>query len=361
MVNAAKIERTEMHTDIERKKQTIAVVGLGLIGASLALALKDTYRIIGCARSRETEAYALSHGIVDEICPVRDMRGADCVIACTPLWVLRQTVQEVYDAVGDTAIITDVGSVKELLKGLPGRLVGGHPMAGTEHSGIEACKRHLFENATYCVVPYENSREKDVVFVENLARCVKAEPLRISAEEHDRAAAVYSHMPHLAAYALSQTAIDGDVSVAGSGFMDTTRIAGSDPAFWTEVCKLNRENVLRATRAYIGELNGLCDLLQNESYPELCARLTMAQQKRKALAASRTAAAELTLFVDVKDEVGSIGGVVSLLIRSGVNIGNMRILNSREGVGGALLLEFATQKDVQAAKKALSDARYTIG
>ena len=150
-----------MHTDIERKKQTIAVVGLGLIGASLALALKDTYRIIGCARSRETEAYALSHGIVDEICPVRDMRGADCVIACTPLWVLRQTVQEVYDAVGDTAIITDVGSVKELLKGLPGRLVGGHPMAGTEHSGIEACKRHLFENATYCVVPYENSREKD--------------------------------------------------------------------------------------------------------------------------------------------------------------------------------------------------------
>ena len=87
----------------------------------------------------------------------------------------------------------------------------------------------------------------------------------------------------------------------------------------------------------------------------------MAQQKRKALAASRTAAAELTLFVDVKDEVGSIGGVVSLLIRSGVNIGNMRILNSREGVGGALLLEFATQKDVQAAKKALSDARYTIG
>ncbi|MDE6399019.1 MAG: prephenate dehydrogenase/arogenate dehydrogenase family protein [Clostridiales bacterium] len=266
-------------------RPVIGVVGLGLIGASLCMALRGKYRVAGCSRRRETEAYALQKGMIDEIVAVRDMRGAvDCVVVCSPLWTLCDTVREVYDAVGDSAIITDVGSVKGVLQGLPGRIVGGHPMAGNEHSGIRAAKRNLFAGATYCVVPYENSREEDIRFVERLARDAGANPLLLSAREHDRLAASFSHLPHMAAYALAEAALrENDGAVAGGGFYDSTRIAASDPAFWTEVFRCNRENVLRAADGYLHELTALRDLLAREEYGALQERLAQAQSKRKAL------------------------------------------------------------------------------
>lgn len=342
------------------KKQSVAIVGLGLIGASLALALRDKYHIVGCSRSRKTEEYALSRGMAHEICPIDKLRGVDCVVVCTPLWVLKDTVKAVYESVGDSAIITDVGSVKGILKGMPGRIVGGHPMAGTEHSGIEAAKEHLFENACYCIVPYENSANKDVEFVTEIARAVRAKPILLTCEEHDRLAADFSHMPHAAAYALAETSVGDNVSIAGSGFMDCTRIAGSDPDFWTEVFKLNRDNVLCSLNSYMSELNKMRKLMEKGDYDALKEILKSAQSKRNKLAAARSADSDLSLSVDVKDEVGSIGAVASLLMRGGVSIANIRILDSREGVGGALMLEFPTVYDAKAAKAALKDAGYAV-
>ncbi len=343
-----------------KKTETVAIAGLGLIGASLSLALKSRYKIAGCDCDKSTEQYALRRGIIDEIRPIEKFAGVSCVFACTPLSVLADTVRAAVAAVRDTAIVTDVGSVKGLLNGIEGRIVGGHPMAGTEHSGIEAAKPHLFENATYCVVPYENSRPEDVEYVANIARKIKAKPIILTAEEHDRLAAYYSHMPHLAAYALSNSAIDENLSVAGSGFMDSTRIACSDSRFWAEVCRLNGDNVLRALNEYICELSELQALLKLGDYSKLENRLREASEKRKALSAARGYNSLLSLCVDVKDEVGSIGGVVSLLIGGGVNIANLRILDSREGVGGALMLAFETRRDCESALRILTDAGYSV-
>lgn len=343
-----------------QQKQVVAIVGLGLIGASLALALRGKYRVAGCSRSRATERYALERGIVDEIRPVDRLKGVSCVVVCTPLSALRDTVKQVYDVVGDESIITDVGSVKGLLCGLPGRIVGGHPMAGTEHSGINAAKRHLFENAVYCVVPYPQSRSQDVEFVKELARAAKAKPLEISAEKHDRLVAYYSHMPHMAAYALSGTAIGEDVSIAGSGFMDSTRVACSDPDFWTEVFRLNRDNTLSALDGYISVLNDMRGMLADNDYSALNSALADACSRRKTLAAARVADSGHTVTVDVLDEVGSLGAVASLLAESGANIANIGILDSREGIGGALVLSFTTPRDASLARKALTAAGYCV-
>lgn len=340
--------------------KSIAVVGLGLIGASLALGLKPYYRVIGYDNSEETCSYAIKHKVVDVISPIKDFSGVECVIVCTPVSTVRDTVISVYNAVGDTAVITDVGSVKRNLAGCPGRIVGGHPMAGTEHSGIAAAKPHLFENACYCVVPYERSTDSDVRYVCELAKLVKAIPLVLSAEEHDKAVADYSHAPHLIAYALSSSAIGDNLTVAGSGFMDTTRIAGSDEAFWSEVCRLNRQNVLNSLDKFSSDLQNLRRHLINEDYEALRAELGSARAKRKTLSAMRGADSDLNIFVDIKDEIGSIDGVVKLLCAGGVNIANIKILNSREGVGGALSITLGTVKDARAAAQILSGAGYTV-
>ncbi len=341
-------------------KTKIAIVGLGLIGGSLALALKERYYVIGCSKNPQTEQYALKCGMVDEIRPISKLKGVDSVIVCTPLSVLKETVRKVYAVVGDSAVITDVGSVKGLLKGEKGRIVGGHPMAGTENSGIAAAKPHLFENAYYCIVPYENSAPADVEFVTRIAAAVKAKPVALSAEEHDLLAAKYSHMPHMCAYALSESVIGGNLSIAGSGFMDSTRIACSDPEFWTEVFRLNRLNTLTVLDSFMSALGDMRDKLESEDYAGLRERIIRARDKRVELSAARNIESDYALTADVKDEVGSIGAVTALLVRGGVSIKNMNILNSREGVGGALRLEFASLHDSQIARRILSDAGYSV-
>lgn len=333
---------------------------MGLIGASLALALRGKYRIVGVDSDKSTCDYALKHGIVEEIRTIESLRGVDCVIVCTPLKVLRDTVLRVYEAVGDGALITDAGSVKGNLLSLPGRIVGGHPMAGTEHSGIAHAKPHLFEHAYYCVVPYENSRSQDVETVCEIARAAGAEPVIISPIEHDEAVAAYSHAPHIAAYALSASAIGESATLAGSGFSDCTRIALSDPDFWAEVCRLNRENTLSALDKYISELNGMREALRGEDYGLLREKMRSANIKRKNLSLAREFDSSLTLTVDVLDEVGSIGAVTAAVMKAGVNIANIRILDSREGAPGALMLEFATRRDSAAAIKALVSAGYAV-
>jgi prephenate dehydrogenase len=262
------------------QKRTVAVVGLGLIGASLALALKGKYRVWGCSRSPETEELALSRGYIDEVRAIENLRGADCVVICSPLDSVKQAAERVYEAVGNTAIITDAGSVKSMLEGLSGRVVGGHPMAGNEKSGLHAARADLFENAYYCVVPYKNSLPADVEFVKEMASAAGAKPVVLSAKEHDSLAADYSHMPHMCAYAMSLAAIGERVNIAGSGFLDSTRIACSNPDFWTEVFRLNRENTLESLGKFTESFEKMKKLLEREDYGALRDMLAAARQKR---------------------------------------------------------------------------------
>lgn len=335
------------------------VAGLGLIGGSIASALKKQgCRVVGVENDPDVSAFALSGGIVDEIGGVEALRGSEAVFVCVPLGVTREATEKIIAAVGDETLVTDVASVKGMMTGVGGRFVGGHPMAGTEKSGIAAARAHLFENAFYAVVPYENTSEADVKYMCELVRSFGAKPVVMSAAEHDGRASEVSHLPHIIAYALTGYALKAD-GFAGTGFTDTTRIAASDPGLWTDVAFLNRDNLLRDMRGYEKEFSKYVTALENGDREGLRGLIAAAREKREALTLRRVYQNEYTLDLDVKDRPGAIAKVSELLAENGVNISGIQIINSREGVGGALRIAIRSEAEYEAAKRLLREPNAT--
>lgn len=331
------------------------VAGLGLIGGSIASALKKQgYRVVGVENDPDVSAFALRNGIVDEIGGIEALRGAETVFVCVPVGRTRETVEKIASVVGNETLVTDVASVKGEMKGVGGRFVGGHPMAGTEKSGIAAARAHLFENAFYAIVPYENTSEADVKYITDLVKSFGAKPVIMTADEHDGRVSEVSHLPHMIAYALAGYALKAD-GFAGTGFLDTTRIAASDPGFWTEVAFLNRENLLEDMRGYEAEFGKYLAALDNGDKEGLKALIAAAKEKREALAQKRVYQNEYTLDLDVRDELGAIARVSKVLADNGVNISGIQIINSREGVGGALRIAIRSEAEYERAKALLCD------
>lgn len=329
------------------------VAGLGLIGGSIAFALKKQgYRVVGVENDPDVSAFALKNGVVDEIGGIGDLRGAETVFVCVPVWKTREVVEKIVAEVGNDTLVTDVASVKGELKGINGRFIGGHPMAGTEKSGIAAARAHLFENAFYAIVPYENSSEADIGYLTGLVKSFGAKPVIMTADEHDGRVSEISHLPHIIAYALAGYALKAD-GFAGTGFMDTTRIAASDPGFWTEVAFLNRDNLLRDARGYEKEFDKYVTALENGDRNGLYDLIASAKEKREALAARRVYLDEYTLDLDVRDEPGAIARVSKLLADNEINISGIQIINSREGVGGALRIAIRSEAEYERAKSLL--------
>lgn len=329
------------------------VVGLGLIGGSIASALRaNGFYVVGVETDSDVLSYALDHEIIDCAGTMDNLTGCEVVFVCVPVSRTREIVEKVVAEVGDSAIVTDVASVKNILTGVKGRVVGGHPMAGTEKSGIAAARPHLFENAFYAIVAYENTCDGDIEYLENIIRLFKAKPIVMSAAEHDSRASKVSHLPHMAAYALADYALRED-GFTGTGFMDTTRIAASDAEFWTSVAFLNRKNLLRDMDGFSEAFARLRFCLENGDRDGLFAILDEARKKRDALTYKRVYLSEYTLDLDIRDEVGAISRVSKLLADNGINISGIQIIESREGVGGALRIAVRAENDYKRAIKLL--------
>ncbi|MCI8434374.1 MAG: prephenate dehydrogenase/arogenate dehydrogenase family protein [Clostridia bacterium] len=332
-------------------KTKIGVYGLGLIGGSIALRLAANYDVVGVDRSEATRAAARKRGLqVADSAAAFD--GCAAVFVCVPVAATADCIRAVHAAVGETAVITDVAGIKGILSGLDvPRLVGGHPMAGTEHSGFGAAKPHLFENAYYPIVRYRAS-EADVATIETLVQALGARPIRMDADTHDRYVAEISHMPHLVAYALASVP-DEAIGMAGTGFYDMTRIARSDPAFWTQILCANRDNVLHALDSLTDRLTEMRTALQTDAPDRLTALLHVGQTKRIRLEEDKLCLDTYTLYVDVVDRPGEVDRVVGKLYAAGINVKSLAIVHSREGVGGALRLEFALKADRDRAETLL--------
>ena len=327
-------------------KQKIGIIGLGMIGGSLALALRDDYEVAGYDTDEKTLEYARAN-----ICAVTEIKGMrDCavVFVCVPLAVMRATLERVSDIFGDGVIITDVASVKSPFVGVAKRFVGGHPMAGRERGGIKQAKAHLFENAYYCIT----GEGDDANVVRAVVEKTGAIPIYMTAEEHDRAVSAFSHVPHAVAYSLVTAALDGGVQpIAGSGFMDTTRIAQSDEGFWTEVFKSNRDNVSRGIKSVIAELEKINEMLELGDYAALGGYLAAARQRRIAL--NRVDLGGEELYVDLVDKVGEFERITGAIARAGINLTNIALVPARSGANGALRLEFENAADRNKAMRVL--------
>ncbi len=330
----------------------IGIIGLGLIGGSIALALREKYDVKGMSRNPDTVKYALDAGMISSVADTySDFTDCVAVIVCTPLALVEKTVKDVLAAVGDKTIVTDVGSVKGMLCGIKGRIIGGHPMAGTEQSGIRAAKERLLENAYYILVDY-NGNPGDLEVIRNVVLACGAVPVVMTAEEHDRLVAKISHLEHMAAYSLVSSAMTGDEEIVGSGFTDTTRIASSDPSFWNTVARLNRDNLVREMDGYIATLSSLRnDIAAGRDVTPV---LAAAKEKRDKLRYKKRFMTDYVLYVDVPDCVGSIVGVLGKLADAGISISNLTVMHSREGAGGALRLELKDEQGYKKAKEILA-------
>jgi cyclohexadieny/prephenate dehydrogenase len=256
--------------------QRIALIGVGLIGSSLARVLRrdspDT-TIVACARRAETLAAVRRLGLADKTTddPVAAVKDADLVVLATPLSAYAEIARRIAPALRDGAVVTEVGSVKgaaiEVLRPLlPGRVhfVPGHPVAGTEHSGPEAGFAELFRDRWCILTPLPDTAPEAVAKVTELWELAGMRVVTMAAEHHDKVLAVTSHLPHLIAYTIVGTATElgSDlqsevVAYSAGGFRDFTRIAASDPVMWRDIFLSNREAVLELLQRFSEDLTAL--------------------------------------------------------------------------------------------------------
>ena len=245
--------------------QKIGFIGLGLIGGSIAKklhALHPELTIIATAHHAETVAEAYKeHLIINNTpCELKDFADCDYIFLCTPTKKNIEYLQQLKDVISPDCIITDVGSVKteihrEVIRlGLEANFIGGHPMAGSEKTGLSNASETLLENAYYIITPTTKSPSPAVEELTGLVRSLGAIPLVLGYEQHDYATAAISHLPHVIAYSLVNLVRESDdeneimKTIAAGGFKDITRIASSSPVMWENICLSNQEQILKCYR-----------------------------------------------------------------------------------------------------------------
>lgn len=259
--------------------ETVSIVGVGLIGGSLARAAKQKNlfgTVLGLGRGMSNLRRALELGVIDTIEDrIEDAAPrSDLVVLATPVCALPDLLARVARCRKPGSVVTDVGSVKGSLVAAaktlferPSPFVGGHPVAGTEHSGVEASFASLFEGRTCILTPTEDTDPAAVDAVRKLWESVGSRVVFMEPDRHDLVMGYVSHLPHMVAYGLVHTIQkaerDGSQLSAFSagGFRDFTRIASSDPEMWRDICLLNREPILESLEAFQDSLREIAELI----------------------------------------------------------------------------------------------------
>lgn len=345
----------------------VFIIGLGLIGGSLGLALRGTAMVsmvAGTDSDPETVQRALQIGAIDVSKSLpQGAAEADIIIICTPLKAYSGVIEEIKPYLKPGCIISDVGSTKQpvmqAFQELPPQVwgVGGHPMAGAEVKGIIGADRYLFENAVYVLTPEENVPDRQIENLGNLLAATGARIRIMEASLHDRLVATVSHVPHLSAVALVNLTggREDDLMMAAGGFRDTTRIASSTPELWEDILFSNRDILLDKLGGLINELNAMKLALQTGDNTFMHDKLSQAKAIRDQI--PRICRGLMPGFSDiiciVPDQPGIIGMLGSILDRHNINIVDIEILRAREGDGGTIRLGVPSPDDAQQAVKAL--------
>jgi prephenate dehydrogenase len=256
----------------------IAIVGLGLMGGSLALALRGKCAgLLGLDKDPQTLELARQRQVVDLASaePAELLPQADVVILAMPVNAIIQMLQDLPALIPSPAIVIDLGSTKtkivEMMHGLPERFdpLGGHPMCGKEQSGLENADPTLFQEAAFAFTPIARTTTRARAFADELARGVGAHPLWLDPHIHDRWVAATSHLPYLVSNALAFTTPEDAAPLAGSGFRSTARLAQTSPSMMMDVLMTNRENILAASGHFRAHLDLFDELLRRGDFETL--------------------------------------------------------------------------------------------
>lgn len=347
----------------------IAIFGVGLMGGSLALCFKGKpgFHVVGHSKNPASVDLYVQRGVVDEA--TTSMReaaeGADFIFLCVPVSNLEEYLSELqHVALKPGCIITDVGSTKASVMRfaqtveLPGAtFIGGHPMAGSERSGVEAASSLLYENAFYVLTPSAGVSEEAYDHLTKLLRHTKAQIVRVDAELHDEIVGAISHLPHIIAVALVNQIAGYSMSnslyesLAAGGFRDITRIASSEPVIWRDILLSNRDVVLKLLKDWSKEMERFTALLEQEDGAGIVGAFASAREFRSRLPERRKGilTSLYDVYVDVPDHPGIIGQIASQLGGHCINLSNIQIIESRADVPGVLRLSFRNQADLDRA------------
>ena len=272
----------------------IGIVGLGLIGGSLGLDLRSLgHQVSGVSRQERTCKIAVARGAADEAATdLALLADTDLIFICTPIAHIRSTVSHLIPHISSATILTDVGSVKasivQEIAPLWSNFVGGHPMAGTAESGIEAALHGLFAGNPYVLTPTETTPPESIALIESILRPLQVRLYQCQPEAHDRAVAWISHLPVITSASLIAACLsEADPNVlklaqdlASSGFRDTSRVGGGNPELGLMMARYNRAEVLRSLVAYREQLDRMIHEISHENWVDFEETLRQTQAAR---------------------------------------------------------------------------------
>jgi len=353
--------------------KTVAIVGVGLIGGSLGLALKNkgfAGKIIGIDRQGNLDN-AFSRKAIDKGFTrdqmIEGIAGADITFLCAPIHVILKQIKEIGDNVKPGAIITDAGSIKRQIvetanEVLPQHchFIGGHPMAGSEFKGVGAADPFLFENATWVLTPGRPVEHAKIKALVDMLENIGANVLIMQAELHDEIAAAVSHLPQMSALALMNLVGSRNeesthfLKMAAGGFRDMTRIASSPFSVWASICSINADMIGNYIDAYINELQQLKSFVQEPV--ELEKYFSKAAKNRLSIPTDTKGflKPQFEISVTAEDRPGVIAKIATTLASHQINIKDMEVLKIREDEGGTFRLAFSGQYEQQTAIELLN-------
>ena len=263
--------------------KTVSIIGVGLIGGSFALALKNkglADKIIGYGKNEERLKRAKNLAIINQFTTsLKDAALADLIVFATPLGVFEKIVSDLAEFLKKGTVVIDVGSVKEWVverieKILPSgvHFVGTHPIAGSDKTGFEYARAELFEGAKVIITPTERTDKSALEKISILWKKVGADVEFMSAKEHDRVYALMSHLPHLISFCMVNAVSEIDrnlINYAGSGFKSFTRIAKSSPELWGDIFILNSDNILKCLSIFCDQVEEIKKLIKERNLDEL--------------------------------------------------------------------------------------------
>ena len=357
--------------------QTFGFIGLGLIGGSIARAIREKLplsRILVFDADQNTMELALTSGVASETTGYVNEAFAqcDCVFLCAPVSDNAHNLSLLKEYTSDTCLITDVGSVKthihkqvEELQ-LEDRFIGGHPMAGSERIGFINSKSLLLQNAYYILTPCSGVPEETVSAFRSLIESIGSVPLLMDYRKHDFITGAVSHLPHVISASLVNLIKKEDTpdelmkTIAAGGFKDITRISSSSPVMWEQICMTNTVNISRLLQDYIDALGVVQKELQEHDSSSLYTFFDGARAYRDSFidAGSGPIKKDYSIRLDIPDEAGSIAAVSTLLALNNISIKNIGIVHNREAQEGVLRIEFYEEDSITKAIQLLNRRGY---
>ena len=332
-----------MSLDSSSSPQRANVLGLGLIGGSIALALAGAGYVVGGEDADTAKVDdAIARGIIQHAGLFPD---AVITVVATPVGTV---VEQVSRALAETSgVVTDVGSVKaHVARDIQSpRFVPGHPMAGSELDGLDGADAAMFAGAVWVLTPTEDTSDASVALVAGLASRFGAEVVALDPERHDDVVAVVSHVPHLTAATLMRLAESRSeehlalLRLAAGGFRDMTRIASGRPNIWLDICEQNTDAIVRSLDALIDGLRDMRDVVQSGDRAGLMTRLDQARRARMNLPTNAGPVENLAeVRIPIPDRPGSAADVFTLSGELAVNIYDFEVVHSVEGDRGVMVV-----------------------